>query len=184
MSCVNIVFMGSYHTITNLILEKLSQLGEITLDGLFPNTSADGKAWRQLIGLSNDYVFSPRNFSAILSRLKQQGLVDKSGKHGRYLWFITKEGRKKLADYKSTVLPKPDNLARLVIYDIPEAEKRKREWVRVELIACDYHQLQKSVWLGYRPLPQKFIESLDNLKLKGKVQIFGISKKGTLEEII
>lgn len=176
--------MGSDHTITNLILEKLSQLGEITLNGLFPRTSAEGRNWRQLLDLPTGYVFSPRNFSAILSRLKQQGLVDKSGRHGQSLWFITKKGREKLISYKLPVLPKPDNLPRLVIYDIPETEKRKREWVRIELVACDYHQLQKSVWLGYRPLPQKFIESLDNLKLKGKVQIFGISKKGTLEEIV
>jgi DNA-binding transcriptional regulator PaaX len=176
--------MSTEHTITNLILEKLSQLGDITLNGLFPNTRAEGKIWRQLLGFSTGYVFSPRNFSAILSRLKQQGLVDKSGRHGKSLWFITKKGLDKLNNSKLFILPEKDNLSRLVIYDIPETEKRKREKLRAELIACDYRQLQRSVWLGHRPLPKKFIESLDDLKLKGKVQIFSVSKKGTLEETV
>ena len=50
-------------------------------------------------------------------------------------------------------------------------------------MAANYSQLQKSVWLGYNPLPESFIKFLDELKLKNKVHIVSIAKQGTLEEI-
>ena len=37
--------------------------------------------------------------------------------------------------------------------------------------------------MGYRPLPDKFIKSLDAKKLKDKVQIVSINKGGTLETV-
>ncbi|MEK7500771.1 MAG: CRISPR-associated endonuclease Cas2, partial [Patescibacteria group bacterium] len=72
---------------------------------------------------------------------------------------------------------------RLVMFDIPESKRKKRNWLRMNLMAANYSQLQKSVWLGYNPLPESFIKFLDELKLKNKVHIVSIAKQGTLEEI-
>ena len=78
-------------------------------------------------------------------------------------------------------MPKKDGIGRLVIFDIPERERKKRDAIRLELIASTFKQLQKSVWIGHHPLPPDFPELLDELRLRGKVHIFTIGKKGTLD---
>ncbi len=168
-------------SLTHLILEKFQEAGELTLEAVLPRNRAEGRMWRQVLGLPTGHEFSPRTFSAILSRLKKQGLVAKTGLQGKSLWLITNKGKDSVKDVVESSLPKEDGITRLVMFDIPETESGKRRLVRVQLIACGFRQLQKSVWMGYRPLPEKFIKSLDYLKLKDKVQIVSINKSGTLE---
>ena len=79
-------------------------------------------------------------------------------------------------------IPKSDGVCSLVIFDIPEYERKKRTAIRVELIGCNFRQLQKSVWVGYHPLPQEFITLLDELALKDRVHIFSVVKSGTLRD--
>ena len=74
----------------------------------------------------------------------------------------------------------PDGITRLVIFDIPEKERRKRNILRVELVTYDFKMLQKSVWIGATPLPEDFIHKLDKLNLKNKVHIFSVQEYGTL----
>lgn len=75
---------------------------------------------------------------------------------------------------------KPDGIQRLVIFDIPEAMRAKRQAIRAELVSCGYQQLQKSVWLGEKPLSNDFIELLEALDAKPYVHIFSVRKTGTL----
>lgn len=166
---------------TGLILEKFQEAGELTLEAILPCNRVEGRVWRRILGLPTDYEFSPRTFSATLSRLKKQGLVARTGPHRRSLWFLTNNGKSFIKDIVESSLPKEDGVIRLVMFDIPEKESGKRRSVREQLIACGFGRLQKSVWMGYRPLPEKFIKSLDEMKLKGKVQIVSINKSGTLE---
>ena len=53
----------------------------------------------------------------------------------------------------------------IVIFDIPEIRKNKRNWLRGDLMALGFMQLQKSVWFGPAPLPKKFIEYLNDTNL-------------------
>lgn len=169
--------------ISKLILEKLSEATEIALEGLFPRNSAEGRMWRRTFGLPEGYEFSKPTFSTMLNYLKKQGLVEKKGRGRLQKWLITKKGKNKIKLYGRFMRPtKSDGIPRLVMYDIPEKERKKRDWLRYELISCDYNQLQRSVWLGYSPLPEEFIQSLKDLNLKDKVQIVSIHKKGTLTE--
>lgn len=82
---------------------------------------------------------------------------------------------------KVAPLPGPDGITRLVIFDIPEQERKKRDSIRLELVAAGFKQLQKSVWVGDRPLPRDFLELLDNLDTRGKVHIFSVKEQGTLD---
>lgn len=175
--------LGNKTSLTRLVLEKFQEASELTLEAIFPKNRTEGRMWRQVLGLPTGYEFSSRTFSVILSRLKKQGLVSRTGSRKKSVWSITPEGRNSILDAIGTSLPKEDGMARLVMFDIPESERKKRDLVRFELVACGYRQLQKSVWLGYRPLPEKFVKLLDNLKLKDKVQIVSIDKSGTLEKI-
>lgn len=167
--------------VSKFILEKLAEAGELAIDGLFPPNRVEGRIWRELFDLPADYVFSKRNISIRLSQLKNQGLVKRGGSKRYATWSLTGQGDKKVRTYQIEPVPS-DGIPRLVMYDIPEIDRRKRDLLRSELVACQYQQLQKSVWLGYCPLPEEFIENLKSLGLKGKVHIVGIDRKGTLTE--
>lgn len=170
-------------SISKLILEKLSEAGELALEGLFPKNRAEGKIWREVLGLPTGYEFSKPSFSVTLNRLRSQGLVSKTGGSRYPVWTLTNQGKNKIKSYGYFIKPaKVDGIPRLVAYDIPEKERKKRDWLRYELVICGYNQLQKSVWLGYSPLPEEFIQSLKDLNLRNRVHIVSIHKKGTLTE--
>ncbi len=171
-------------TISKLILEKLSEAGELALEGLFPKNRVEGRMWREVLGLPTGYEFSKSTFSVVLNRLRSQGFIAKTGGNRYPVWLLTNQGKNKLKSYSYFIKPaKADGIPRLVLYDIPEKERKKRDWLRYELMACGYNQLQKSVWLGYSPLPEEFVQSLKDLDLKDKIHIVSIHKKGTLTEL-
>ena len=99
-------------------------------------------------------------------------------------WHLTPNGKQHLQDRasKKNGARKSDGITRLVIFDIPEQERKKRDTVRAELIGCGFRSLQKSVWIGEYPITQDFITLIDDLKLGGKVHIFSIREHGTLNE--
>lgn len=167
-------------SLTRLVLEKIAEGGEVLLDSFFPAKYPEARLWRKLIGLDPSYEFKRPTFVAILSQLKTQGLIERTPKRGRIHWRLTQTGRTTLSEKPRTAPPRPDGQRRLVCFDIPERDRAKRQWLRGELIACGYHQLQKSVWIGEVPLPRDFIEMLDALELRGCVHILRVESKGTL----
>lgn len=174
----------SRSTISKLILEKLADVGELALEGLFPKNQTEGRMWREILGLPTGYKFSKPTFSVVLNRLQEQGFIAKTSGSRYSVWILTNQGKDRLKSYGHFIKPaKPDGVPRLVMYDISEKERRKRDWLRYELVACGYDQLQKSVWLGYSPLPKEFIQSLKDMNLKDMVHIVSIYKKGTLTEL-
>ena len=99
------------------------------------------------------------------------------------MWRPTAAGKKWQAEIGAhRTSQKPDGITRLVIFDIPEYERKKRTAIRVELFAHNFRQLQKSVWIGMVPLSKDFIALLDELDLHGKVHIFSVRSEGTLKK--
>ena len=174
------------HSITRLILEKFAEGGKVFINAFFPPQYSFTSSGRRLFGLDSNPEVSPRTLSAILSRLKRQGLVARGGSLRSSQWYITSKGKMRLHERQEIVMeiPERDDIPRLVIFDIPECERRNRNIVRTELTACGFRHLQKSVWLGFNPLPQQFIERLDELRLKNKVHILSIQKGGTIENLL
>jgi DNA-binding transcriptional regulator PaaX len=74
-----------------------------------------------------------------------------------------------------------DNKLKVIIFDIPEKERHKREWLRVSLLALGFSFLQQSVWMGKNKIPESFIVDLRDRKLLPCVEIFEINQKGTIE---
>ncbi len=60
----------------------------------------------------------------------------------------------------------------LILFDIPEKERRKRDWLRAQLKLFGYKQVQKSAWIGPSNLPKDFFEYLDELHIRNKIKIF------------
>lgn len=167
-------------SLTRLILEKIAEGGEVLLDSFFPAKYPEARMWRKLLGLDPSYEFKRPTFITILSQLKAQGLVKKVPKQGRLCWRLTPQGHAALTAEQHGATLHPDGKKRLVCFDIPERDRAKRQWLRGELMACGYRQLQKSVWIGETPLPQEFIEALDALELRGRVHLLRVESEGTL----
>lgn len=174
-----------YPTITELILEKLKDFGEAAISSFFPAQYPEARLWRRILGLENGYQFKRETFMAVLARLRRHGLVERSGSLRGALWRLTARGRRELAARgRRSELSARDGVRRLVIFDIPERERKKRDVIRVELAAAGFVQLQKSVWYGERPLPTAFLELVEALDLRSYVHVFSIREAGTIPNTI
>lgn len=114
---------------------------------------------------------------ATLSRLRALGLVENKGG----IWSITEKGRhyfrnrklrltKSHGRYPSSITKRRKNM--IIAFDVPESEKKKRDWLRVELRCLGFTPIQKSVWFGPSPLPEKFLKSLSELNILSCVKFF------------
>mgnify|MGYP001601059061 CR=1 FL=1 len=126
---------------------------------------------------------------SLLYYLKKEGLIEKSQKSGKTYWRITALGRKKLEKLKNILhLPKrrykkeKDDGLNIIIFDIPEKERYKRDWLRQSLGEMGFTMLQKSVWIGKNKFPEDFLKDLSSLNLVDFVHIFKVSKTGTIRD--
>ena len=170
------------YSIGHGVLKVLGDIGEVTLNSVFSRKYSSARLLYSLLGLERSRKINRRTISTILWRLKRQGLISRVGANKNAVWHLTSAGKTQLRqavrDLKEHVIS--DGITRLVIFDIPERERKKRTIVRAELIACNFQQLQKSVWIGECPLPEDFIKFLDAMGLAEYVHIFSVREKGTI----
>lgn len=125
------------------------------------------------------------NLRSLISKLKKEGLIQES-KDKKI--FLTNKGKEKLEKLKS-MLPIKKYKAKqskdfiVITFDIPEKERSKRNWLRRKLMELNMKMLQKSVWIGKITLPKEFISDLDYYRISPYVEIFKISKSGTIQKI-
>ncbi|MBI5306087.1 CRISPR-associated endonuclease Cas2 [Candidatus Wolfebacteria bacterium] len=126
----------------------------------------------------------------LLYKLKKDGLMLEN-KNNKIL-TLTKKGKNKIFSIRENLKKRlPDihyekesggkNI--IITFDVPENKRGKREWLREVLRNLDLQMIQKSVWVGKIKIPKKFIEDLRKLDLIDCVEIFEISKTGSLKQI-
>lgn len=110
-----------------------------------------------------------RSFQRALKRLERKHLIGIRTARGREEWYLTDSGEelaRRLRLRLSTTSPKRwDGKWRLVIFDIPERVRGRRDFLRKELGDLGFHPLQKSVWVTPYPLPDEFSEFISDLAL-------------------
>ncbi len=131
-----------------------------------------------------------QKFYNLLSYLKHRGLVEKRQRNKSNLWSLTSKGLVWLKNIKNEKLNlkkpfrKPENLEidelKIIVFDIPEVERHKRNWLRQSLYNLDFSMLQKSVWVGKTKLPEEFIKRLQELKILSCIHIFTVKETGTI----
>lgn len=133
-----------------------------------------------------------RRFQDFLYHLKKDGLVVQDRKDGKIFLKITQKGKailKRLRQQSAEDLPlskydiEEEKALKIIIFDIPERQRRKRRWLREALRNIKFTMLQKSVWAGKTKLPQRFLEDLDAMDISRYVEIFAISKTGSLRQL-
>ncbi len=68
----------------------------------------------------------------------------------------------------------PKNL--IIMYDIPDEQKKERDWLRRHLIKFGYIMIQRSVWVGPSPLPKDFLKYLKEIKIGDNLKTFKLAK--------
>jgi len=135
-----------------------------------------------------------QKFYTMLYYLKKQGFVREESKSRNKLLRITQSGKKKLLgllakgkkrlpsaqNYKA--MPSPNWV--MVVFDIPEKVKQKRAWLRSVLRELGFRLVQKSVWLGKVKLPADFLADIHRLGLAEHIEIFEITKSGSLSHLV
>lgn len=126
-----------------------------------------------------------RRLTVFMSKMKHQGLIQES--KGKL--FISNKGRDKLRELKNALPGKhyeKINTQNFIIisFDIPEKLRRKRSWLREAIKNLGFKMVHQSVWVGNTKIPKDFITDLENLKILEFIEIFEVSKKGSLERVV
>ena len=99
----------------------------------------------------------------ILSKLEKDGLLKRVIENDKTLVNLTAEGKRKLKNLKirkENALPNyfysasPGKKFIIIAFDIPEFERKKRDWLREVLRNLGFNLIQKSVWLGKIKIPK------------------------------
>ena len=123
-------------------------------------------------------------------RLQKGGLIARGGAMRGIR--LTQKGilcLRQLRKDKKSYLPKPVYKLKpgvrviIVAFDVPEKKRRKRDWLRKTLKSIGMRLIQQSVWVGRGILPPEFLEDIEKMELMSFVEIFEVTKNGTLESI-
>jgi len=122
-------------------------------------------------------------YSALLSRLKKQGLIKPDLTNGQTRWTITNVGSERLQ--KNSVTFKAENMIghkglTIISYDIPENMRRERGRLRDVLKMAEFEQIHQSLWYGKNHVTKDFLKILKEFKIIDYIHIFEVNKSGSL----
>lgn len=102
----------------------------------------------------------PDHVRTTMHRLKRKGLIYCERQGRKLVFVLTDEGEKEAQKIKTEMerlKPKQwDGKWRIIIFDVPEKLRGKRDLLRRELVGFGFRQLQQSVWVYPYLLPQEF----------------------------
>jgi predicted transcriptional regulator len=128
-------------------------------------------------------------FNDFVYHLKKDNLIYNTNRNNNKSFQLTLKGERALEEFNSYKTKWPsysgyesekDKTLKILIFDIPEKERRKRDWLRCALKNMKFEMLQKSVWAGKRGLPKEFIDDLKRMNIFSFVEIFAVTKTGSL----
>ncbi len=131
-----------------------------------------------------------------LFRLKRDGLVIETTKRGHKKLKLTKDGIDKMLELEhrqKRTGHMPDfnkyekhngTILIIAIFDIPESKRECRAWLRLVFRKLGLRMLQRSVWIGRIKIPTELALDLKNLEIIDCVEIFAITKTGSLSHVV
>jgi|SRR3989344_570611 len=123
-----------------------------------------------------------------LSKLKHDSLI-KETEGANAGFIISKKGEAKLIELKRKFQNKHYEVKSkeaspvIISFDIPESFSRKRAWLREVIRNLGFKMVHKSVWVGNIKLPEQLVLDLDRMNILEFIEIFEVSKTGTLRKI-
>lgn len=163
-----------------------------------------GALTEEILGLLVDMAFRPyrivynyfpkevsrKSANVAVHRLKKKGLIETGFVEDEICLRLTEKGKqeiqsrrqkekeKRLLNQKK-VSEKWDGVWRVVVFDIPEENKRIRNVLRQTLKVLEFKLLQKSVWISKKNYTNQLREWVKELKLLQFVLIFETKDLGS-----
>ena len=125
---------------------------------------------------------SRRRFSKLVYYLKKKGWIKVKVLEGKKAILLTPKGVQKITKLKYKKLKKKkrkDGRWEMVIFDIPETKRQKRDSLRELLKLLGYSQLQKSIWVSPYDVLEETQKIIINLKLEKHVRLLLIEEVPT-----
>lgn len=111
--------------------------------------------------------------SESIRRLRMQGIIEKSAdSDGNAILLLTELGKDYFGEREAW-----DGKYKIVIWDIPEKNKRVRNLLRRKLKEWDFINLQKSVWVTKRNVTEKLRKLIDELELSDSIIVIETDDK-------
>lgn len=151
--------------------EKLSDLLIATLA-----SARSTKRFRAILSERKFHRYQKESISTSLSRLHSKGYLGKSSVG----WTITNDGKnyfvkRNLLSYFVSPFREKQTPTVIISFDIPETNRKTRNWLRNQIKIFGYKMLQQSLWIGPGPLPKKFLKRLEELNIRKNVKTFKIN---------
>lgn len=144
---------------------------------LCPDIRSFEKDWNRRYGSDKNR----KRFAQLVCKLRDGGYLKTLKVKGRSATIVTPKGIEKLFKTKLKMTEKKrrkDKKWQMVLFDIPEKERRHRDWFRKGLQYLGYKKLQKSIWV----CPYDTLEETENLikryKLEPHVELLLVKKIG------
>jgi DNA-binding transcriptional regulator PaaX len=196
--------MEKKHNHKYLLLKALSEVAEETMDFATALICAGYGASLRDIEIARERASSRRFelkqrldeersakkcFYKLISDMERSGLIEKNQPNGKKIISLTQLGKDKIKNgsiYKSSssYAKEISKEPIIFVFDIPEKERRKRDWLRASLGHLGFHMVQKSVWIGSVKLPKVFLNDLGEQNLISRVEILSINKSGTIKNLL
>ena len=135
-----------------------------------------------------------QRYYVMLSHLKTEGLIAEKERKDKFSFLLTRKGEKKMEKLQARRkvlrprpfyhVPKEERRMVIVAFDISEKERWKRAWLRAALKNLGLRKAQQSVWIGKITLPKEFLDDLLRLRLVEFVEIFEVTKLGSLSHVL
>jgi len=155
--------MGYYLDETTFVDELIAFLGSCKSSSIRKRI-----LWERV---SKRRKISQKVYNQTLYRLKKGGYINTI--NDRY--FLSEKGKICCNNpYKRIKEKFKGNKKIIIIFDIPENHKKAREWIRQQIKYWDFKMIQKSVWMGFGPLPKEFDKRLKILKVDKGVKIMKV----------
>jgi phenylacetic acid degradation operon negative regulatory protein len=146
-------------------------------------TLCSGRSVKRFYSILHERSFEHRKKGSVqvtLSRLHKKGFVT----YSRSGWSTTISGKNHIREisrfvYISSPFKKDSPDTTIISFDIPEPDRKIRNWLRNQIKIFGYKMLQQSLWIGPGPLPASFLKRLEELKIRKNIKIFSKIKKTT-----
>ncbi len=110
---------------------------------------------------------NPYRIKRQLLGMVQKGYFDISEENNKTFFSLTPKGQglAGLLKFAAGKL-KWDKRWRVLIFDIPEKQKYKRDRLRTKLDELGFRKMQQSVWITPFPLPESFTDFISELRVR------------------
>ena len=154
--------------IVNAILLALQELGRIA-----PRPFESKHGWHKRV----KGIDKPQ-FERGIRHMETRGLVKVISQNGFRFIALTQSGELQALLYKAKIIKKQnwDGKWRLILFDIPEEAKDKRELFRKLLKANGFFKLQASVYISPYSLNNSAIDYLKETKLLDYIRVLRVDK--------